>query len=163
MRDEWVGIDLWGPPIDGSSDCRRVLGFATYSPKSPIGMTAAALARDAQGIALYHDGRVFTRDGRPRPHRNEPMTNINGRLYNRIASIDDDCFFDRVMEYHFSRLNSNLSPGRIGTGKAVKGSESSPSTHVSEAVDFIRAIGGIRFGLKRTLHRFCRSRPRKSS
>jgi hypothetical protein len=75
----WVGIDLWGPPIDGSAAKKNVLGFATYSQKSRIGMTAAALARDAGGIALYHDGRVFTRDGRARPRGTEPMTEINGR------------------------------------------------------------------------------------
>jgi hypothetical protein len=71
---DWVGIDLWGPPIDGSADKKNVLGFATYSPKSRIGMTAVSLARDAGGIALYHDGRVFTRDGRARPRGAEPMT-----------------------------------------------------------------------------------------
>ena len=76
---DWVGIDLWGPPIDGSADKKNVLGFPTYSPKSRIGMTAAALARDAGGIALYHDGRVFTRDGRARPRGTELMTEINGR------------------------------------------------------------------------------------
>jgi hypothetical protein len=119
---EWVGIDLWGPPIDGSADSRNVLGFATYSPKSQIGLTAAALARDERGIALYHDGRVFTRDGRARPHGNEPMVDINGRLYHRIAYVEDPHFFGQVVEYHFSRLNADLGSGGAGAGKKGKGS-----------------------------------------
>lgn len=77
MRHDWVGISLWGPPINGSANSKNVLGFATYSPRSPIGSTAGALARDTGGIALYHDGRVFMRDGRDRPRRPEPMTKIN--------------------------------------------------------------------------------------
>jgi hypothetical protein len=43
MRHSWVGISLWGPPINGSADSKNVLGFATYSPRSPIGSTAGAL------------------------------------------------------------------------------------------------------------------------
>ncbi|MGB8901729.1 MAG: hypothetical protein WCC90_21910 [Methylocella sp.] len=46
MRHDWVGISLWGPPINGSADSKNALGFATYSPRSPIGSTAGALARD---------------------------------------------------------------------------------------------------------------------
>jgi hypothetical protein len=121
MRHDWVGISLWGPPINGSADSKNVLGFATYSPRSPIGSTAGALARDTGGIALYHDGRVFMRDGRDRPRRPEPMTKINGRSYHKIAYIDDKHFFDRVMEYHFSRLNSDLSAGNAKTKGEVKG------------------------------------------
>ena len=120
MRLDWVGIDLWGPPIDGSGGQRNVLGFSTYSPNARIGTTAAALARDAKGIALYHDGRVFTRDGRARPSRAEPRTEINGRAYHKIAYVDDYNFFERVMEYHFSRLNPDLT--KIKVSRKTKGS-----------------------------------------
>jgi hypothetical protein len=139
---KWIGIDLWGPPIDGSPDSRRVLGFATYSPNSRTGLTAAALARDAQGIALYHDGRVFTRDGRARPYRNEPMTDVNGRLYHRIGYVDDDHFFDRLMEYHFSRLNSNLGSNKNRVQKKAKGS----------GMDAGPASGGVRSSAVFTAH-----------
>jgi hypothetical protein len=122
LKGDWVGIDLWGPPIDGSADTKNILGFATYSPNSRIGLTAAALARDARGIALYHDGRVFTRDGRARPRRIDPMTEINGRAYHKIAYIKDGQFFDRVMKYHFSRLNPDLSAGKTATKAKVTGS-----------------------------------------
>jgi hypothetical protein len=120
--DTWVGIDLWGPPIDGSAENKMVLGFSTYSSNSKIGLTAAALARDKGGVALYHNGRVFTRDGRARPYRSEPMTEINGRLYHRIAYIEDPHFFDRIVDYHFSRLNPDLRSGGARTAKKGKGS-----------------------------------------
>src|SRR5262249_20212911 len=57
---KWVGIDLWGPRIDGSSDYGRALGFATYSPNSRIGLTAAALARDARGMSNTQDSAMRT-------------------------------------------------------------------------------------------------------
>ncbi len=50
MRHDWVGISLWGPPINGSADSKNALGFATYSPRSPIGSTAGALARDTRKL-----------------------------------------------------------------------------------------------------------------
>ncbi|WP_316235400.1 MULTISPECIES: hypothetical protein [unclassified Bradyrhizobium] len=105
---KWMGINLWGPPLDGSAHNRNVLGFATYSANSGIGRTAAILAREGRRVALYHDGRVYARDGRARPHRDEPMIDIDGRLYYRIAYVDDAHFFDHVLEYHFSRLNVDL-------------------------------------------------------
>lgn len=77
---KWMGINLWGPPLDGSQGNKNVLGFATYSAKSGIGKTAAVLAHEGRQVALYHDGRVYARDGRARPHRDEPMVEINGRL-----------------------------------------------------------------------------------
>lgn len=127
IGQKWLGIDLWGPPIDGTPDNKNVLGFATYSAKSGIGRTAAALARDAGGIALYHDGRVFTRDGRARPHGSDPMVKINGRLYHRIAYIEDPDFFDRVVDYHFSRLNPDLASNGGRTGKKGSGLDAGPA------------------------------------
>ncbi|SCB21905.1 hypothetical protein GA0061099_100367 [Bradyrhizobium yuanmingense] len=126
---KWMGVNLWGPPLDGSHGNRNVLGFATYSARSGIGRTAAILARDPEGIALYHDGRVYARDGRARPHRDEPMIQINGRLYYRIAYVDDDHFFDRILEYHFSRLNVDLGAGggRGGTKGRGTGMDAGPA------------------------------------
>jgi hypothetical protein len=48
------------------------------------------------------------------------MAEINGRAYHKIAYVDDDEFFDRVMEYHFSRLNPNLT--KVKDKKKIKGS-----------------------------------------
>jgi hypothetical protein len=114
---KWMGVNLWGPPLDGSDDNRNVLGFATYSAESGVGQTAAVLASDKGGVALYHDGRVYARDRRARPHRDEPKIEIDGHLYYRIAYVDDDHFFDRILEYHFSRLNPDLGAGGGRKGK----------------------------------------------
>lgn len=124
---KWMGINLWGPPLDGSQGNRNVLGFATYSAKSGIGKTAAILASEKGRIALYHEGRVYARDGRARPHRDEAKIEINGRLYFRIACVDDDHFFDRVLRYHFSRLNPDLrSGGGRGGNKGGSGLDAGP-------------------------------------
>ncbi len=117
MHWDWVGLQLEGASSTGGE--KNLLGFATYSPKSKGSLTAAAFATDKQGTALYHDSRVFTRDGRDRPWLPSPMTNISGHRYHKIAYINDPSFLERVVEYHNSRFNSYL--GKTSDQKTRKG------------------------------------------
>lgn len=112
-RGTWMGIDLWGPSLSVPDKFNSVLAFATYSPRG--GTTAALLARTQSRIGLYHDGRVFTRDGRGRPSTIEGTIKISGRPYYHVADLEDPSFFSEIVAFHRSRLNPDLRRATTGS------------------------------------------------
>jgi hypothetical protein len=89
----------------GSS--KRMLHFNLYAAGG-----ASKFVRHEGGTWLAHDGRVAHRPEAGSPGMGFASVVINDRIYHLIAPIESDQFFQRIVDYHFSRYEAAKISGR---------------------------------------------------
>lgn len=115
----YLGLYLMGPGMSPTGRDQSLLQFVVRREyKTSRSNPTAILLEQNDRIQLYHSGRVFNGDHRPRPTMSKTYQ-IHGHDYYKIGNIDDDNLFEKIMNFHISRFNSQNGYNNASLGDRV--------------------------------------------
>ena len=84
---------------------RRVLNFSTFAESTSTDRVSACLMREGGDIVLLHNGNVSSRAGWGRPQAAN-RREVDGRVFFVVGHLHAPNIFERVIEFHRSRLTN---------------------------------------------------------